>query len=112
MYRPWQEDDRPVWRVTATWRTPRGQIDDEEQRLLLKTLKETGHVRSQVIDSVAHGRLTVTVSVKAISRDAAEHAAVRVIEVAHRASGLGELGLNLDRHAQFIPSPGGLASPM
>jgi len=51
MYRPWNEDPRPAWQVTAVWATPRGHHDADDQDLLLTTLRETGHVRGQTLDT-------------------------------------------------------------
>lgn len=102
MYRPWDEDPRPAWKVTTTWGTPRGYHDEVDQDLLLKTLQETGHVRGQTLDT-AYGRLTLTMLVRADSCDAAEQAAVRIGEVAYYAAGLGPLGQRLDSTAVAHP---------
>jgi len=103
MYRPWNEDPRPAWKVTATWATPRGHHDADDQQLLLTTLQETGHVRGQTLDT-AYGRLTLTILVRADGPQAAEHAAVRIGEVAYHAAGLGPLGMNLASTATAHPA--------
>jgi len=98
MFRPWDEDPRPAWRVTAVWATPRGYHDADDVDLLLKTLTETGHVRGQTLDT-AYARLTLTMLVKADDLELAEQAAVRIGEVAYHAAGLGSLGMNLSSTA-------------
>jgi hypothetical protein len=103
MFRPWNEDPRPAWRVTAVWATPRGHHDADDQQLLLKTLQETGHVRGQTLDT-AYGRLTLTMLVRADGREAAEHAAVRIGEVAYHVAGLGRLGMSLSSTATAHPA--------
>jgi hypothetical protein len=98
MYRPWDEDPRPAWQVTAVWATPRGHHDTDDHDLLLTTLQQTGHVRGQTLDT-AYGRLTLTMLVRADGPERAEHAAVRIGEVAYHAAGLGHLGANLSSTA-------------
>jgi hypothetical protein len=105
MYRPWDEDSRPAWKVTTTWGTPRGYHDEVDQELLLKTLEETGHVRRQSVETV-YGQITLTMLVRADSRDAAEQAAVRIGEVAYHAAGLGPLGQRLDSMTVAHPPSG------
>jgi len=98
MFRPWDEDPRPAWKVTAVWATPRGYHDTNDHDLLLKTLTETGHVRRQTL-TTAYGRLTLTMLVKADDPELAERDAVRIGEVAYHAAGLGSLGMNLSSTA-------------
>ncbi len=105
MFRPWDEDPRPAWRVTAVWGTPRGHHNADDQDLLLKTLQETGHVRGQTLNTT-YARLTLTMLVRADSREHAERAAVRIGEVAYHAAGLGPLGLNLSSTATAHPAAG------
>jgi len=103
MFRPWDEDPRPAWKVTAVWATPRGYHDADDADLLLKTLTETGHVRGQTLDT-AYARLTLTMLVKADDPESAERAAVRIGEVAYHAAGLGPLGSNLSSTATAHPA--------
>ena len=98
MFRPWDEDPRPAWKVTAVWATPRGHHDADDTDLLLTTLTETGHVRGQHVQ-VAYARLTLTMLVKGDDPEFAERAAVRIGEVAYHAAGLGSLGMNLSSTA-------------
>jgi hypothetical protein len=87
----------------VTWATARGHHDADDQQLLLTTLTETGHVRQQTVDTTC-ARLTLTMLVKADDRAAAEHAGVRIGEVAHHAAGLGPVGLNLSTSATAHPA--------
>ena len=103
MFRPWNQDPRPAWQVTVTWATRRGCHDADDQRLLLKTLQETGLVRRQTL-TIACGRLTLTMLVRADDCERAEHAAVRIGEVAYRVAGLGRLGMNLSSTATVHPA--------
>ena len=98
MFRPWDEDPRPAWKVTAVWSTPRGHHDADDHDLLLKTLTETGSVRGQTVDTAA-AWLTLTMLVKGDDAEFAQQAAVRIGEVAYHAAGLGSLGMNLSSTA-------------
>jgi len=103
MYRPWNEDARPAWRVTGTWGTPQGFHDDDVQ-LLLKTLHATGLTRGAAVDRVGCGRLTLSLAVKALHAETAVYAAHRILEVACNAAGLGPLGMNLQILVEAHPS--------
>jgi len=96
--RPWDQDERPTWRVVARWGSPRAGYDSDDLRRLSKVLGETGMARQAVLH-LGPGELSVTMLVKAVDVTAAEHAAVRIVEVAHTVAGLGHLGLNLSSRA-------------
>ncbi len=110
MHRPWHEDDRPAWRVVASWVTSQGSLDEGGQALLLKTLEETGLVAGAVVEAVADGRLRLAVLVKAPGGESAEYAADRIVRVAYRVAGLGDLGLCFPLSAQLQATPGGLGA--
>jgi hypothetical protein len=93
MFRPWRQDPRPVWYVETTWRTLQS-LDEHDCEQLRKTLTDTGHIRAPGV-GVGAGRLTLSMLVHANDRDDAEHAAVRVAEVAYEAAGLGELDMHI-----------------
>jgi len=98
MIRPWDQDERPTWRVVAEWGSPTARYDRDDLRLLSRALQETGMTR-QVVVHPGHGELGVTMLVKAVDVTAAEHNAVRIVEVAYTVAGLGRLGLNLSSRA-------------
>lgn len=98
LFRPWRQDERPTWRVVADWGTPRDRYDTHDLDLLLRSLEKTGLAR-QVRAGGGDGILSVSLLVKAVDVTAAEHAAVRIVEVAHTVAGLGHLGLNLSSRA-------------
>jgi len=58
----------------------------------------------QVVLHAGVGELAVSMLVKAVDVAAAEHAAVKIVEVAYRVAGLGHLGLNLSSRATRQPS--------
>jgi hypothetical protein len=97
LFRPWRQDDRPIWQVTARWTTAATHTDDDV-RLLAKTLDQTGMVQHTRLEA-SHDRLTAGLYLRASGQEAAELIAVRVVEVAHQAAGLGALGSNVSRRA-------------
>ena len=103
MIRPWDQDERPTWRASAEWGSVRENYDVDDLRLLAKTLGETGMTRQVVLHSGV-GELRVSMLVKVVDVDAAEHAAVRIVEVAHTVAGLGHLGMVLSSRATRQPS--------
>lgn len=91
MYRPWDEDDAPVWSVHCRrelLRPPR--VGDEE--LLTSTLLSTGLVRRPSVALCEDRGLSVALLVRADNAQAAGRIACRVLDVAHRVAGLGALG--------------------
>jgi len=97
LFRPWRQDDRPIWQVTARW-TAGATHTDDDVRLLATTLDQTGMVQQARLEA-SHDRLTAGLYLKASGQEAAELIAVRVVEVAHQAAGLGPLGTNVSRRA-------------
>jgi hypothetical protein len=89
MFRPWSQDPRPVWRVQARWMTTVS-VDAVEHELLT-ALTDTGQVRVPSLEADSDG-LTVTMLVRADSREAAAYAAARIADVTCRLAGLGHLG--------------------
>jgi hypothetical protein len=96
--RPWDQDERPTWRAVAEWGSPREHYDVDDLRLLAKVLEETGMTRQVMLQSGV-GELRVSMLVKAVDVVAAEHAAVKIVEVAYTVAGLGHLGMNLSSRA-------------
>jgi len=90
LFRPWRDDRRPVWEVTARWTSPIRHSDDDLS-YLADTLTATGMARAPRL-AAGDGWLSATLYVKASGPEAAELVAVRVVEVAHRAARLGALG--------------------
>ncbi len=88
MIRPWDQDERPTWRTVAEWGSPRERYDVDDLRLLAKVLEETGMTRQVVLHSGV-GELRVSMLVKAVDVVAAEHAAIKIVEVAYTVAGLG-----------------------
>jgi hypothetical protein len=104
LFQPWRDDLRPVWEVSARWTTTI-QHSDDDLAYLRDTLTATGMARAPRL-AVGDCWFTATLRVKASGPEAAELIAVRVVEIAHRAARLGELGPNIARHAMRQPSPG------
>jgi len=88
MFRPWQEDDRPIWWVRCEYDAALG---DDEKALLTKTVAETRLVRCPVVAEDEADRLAVMMLVRGEYAEVAEHTVSRVVEVASVAAGLPRL---------------------
>jgi len=93
VYRPWGQDPRPAWRVDLSWRMRVGDTGDGDLALLLRILRDTGHV-SWSTANVVDGELRLTMHVRASGPEEAWRAGLRIGEVAYRAAGLSGLGEN------------------
>jgi hypothetical protein len=89
MYRPWHEDDRPVWRVEAGYALP-GPLTRDNAKALGKMLAATGMARSPSIRSGTHWAL-VAVFVRGSDGTHARLAAEGVVRAGDREAGLGLL---------------------
>jgi len=98
LFQPWRDDPRPVWQVTARWTTALAYGDDD-LATLTHTLVATGMAKAPRLKA-GDGWLTAMLRVKASGPETAELIAVRVVEVAHRAAGLGVLGANVARRVE------------
>jgi hypothetical protein len=90
MFRPWRQDDRPVWRAVVQHELL-APLDPDDREAIRRTALETGMVRAPVITQDAH-TISTSMLVKADSdREAAELSA-RIVEAAHREAAHGCLG--------------------
>jgi len=103
LFRPWRDDLRPVWQVTAHWTTDLAHSDTDLAHLAA-TLYATGIAKAPRLEA-GEGRLSATLLVKASGPEVAELVGVRVVEVAHKAAQLGSLGINTARQAQPTQRP-------
>lgn len=90
MWRPWNEDDRPVWAVRCEIDAS---LDEPDQALLLKTVNETGLVRATALVNDLTPRVVAAMLVRAESREVAEYVVSRLVEVASVAAGLPSPGI-------------------
>jgi hypothetical protein len=85
MWRPWHEDDRPVWAVHCRIDL---ELDEADQALLLKTIDDTGTGRAWAPGGNRAPGAVVALLVHADFQEVAEYVAGRLLEVATSAAGL------------------------
>lgn len=97
MYRPWRQDERPVWRARVEHDLARP-LDSDDVEMIKAALLATGLTREPVLVTAGE-TVTVWLLVRADDERDAAWAGCRVAEAAHRQAGHGRLGGRLRRTA-------------
>lgn len=97
MFRPWRQDDRPIWwtRVQHEVSAP---LDPDDRTAVEQQALDTGLTRFAVV-TCDDCTVSTYLLVKAQDGAEAEEASARIVEAAHREAAHGRLGRRLLRSA-------------
>jgi hypothetical protein len=103
MFRPWRQDDRPVWRALVQHELL-APLEPCDREAVLRTALETGMVRCPVVTQDDH-TISTSLLVKADNHEEAAELSARIVEAAHREAAHGRLGPCLERSAMRYRPP-------